>query len=348
LLRPSRLAIAAVVLAVGTISAFAYGDSADAARAEALFAEGRRLLASGDYAAACPKFADSQALDPAPGTALNLATCYEKAGRLASAWAAFKSAQASAETAGQHDRAAVAKKKVASLEPRLSRLTIKVPESTRLSGLEVRCDHEPIREAEWGVAVPRDGAGHDIEASAPGKKTWTSHVELKESKQTLEVEVPRLEDAPLPVPALGAQAVPSPSAEPLAARPAPLADVAQEPDGLGKTQRIVGLTVGGVGVAGIVLGAVAGLEANSKYNDAKSTCGPSAPSCDSASFAPANSIHDSANSWATASTVAFAAGGVALAAGAILFFTAPKKHTTPTVGVGPAERGTGLSFAGTF
>src|SRR5580693_2868029 len=112
-------------LALGAllIPTAAYGQkSADAARAEALFAEGRRLMAGHDYTAACPKFADSQALDPAPGTALNLATCYERAGKLASAWATFKTAQASAESAGQRDRAAAARKQVANLEPKLSRL----------------------------------------------------------------------------------------------------------------------------------------------------------------------------------------------------------------------------------
>src|SRR5215472_11856203 len=124
-MRSFRLFSAGILLATLSFPAVANAQkSADAARAEALFAEGRKLMSSGDYAAACPKFADSQALDPAPGTALNLAACYEKAGKLASAWAAYKTAQASAEAAGQRARADAAKKKAAALEAQLSRVTI--------------------------------------------------------------------------------------------------------------------------------------------------------------------------------------------------------------------------------
>jgi hypothetical protein len=58
-------------------------DKADAIRAAGLFEEGRRLLAAEDYAAACPKFAQSQALDPRPDTALDLGICYQRVSQLA-------------------------------------------------------------------------------------------------------------------------------------------------------------------------------------------------------------------------------------------------------------------------
>ena len=65
--------------------------STDKVAAEALFEEGRRLVAAGSFVDACPKFADSQRLDPSPGTLLNLASCYEKLGRSATAWATVDS-----------------------------------------------------------------------------------------------------------------------------------------------------------------------------------------------------------------------------------------------------------------
>src|SRR5579883_366085 len=53
--------------------------------ATALFNEGRRLANQGRYNEACPKFAESQRLAPSGGTLMNLAECYERTGRTASA-----------------------------------------------------------------------------------------------------------------------------------------------------------------------------------------------------------------------------------------------------------------------
>ena len=94
------------------------------ARAEELFEEGRRLMAAGDLASACPKFAESLTIEPAAGTALNAAVCYEKADKLASAWAAFRSAEAFAQAANEPARARAAGKNAARLEAKISHLTV--------------------------------------------------------------------------------------------------------------------------------------------------------------------------------------------------------------------------------
>src|SRR5512142_799528 len=57
----------------------------DPAAADRLFKEGREAFDKGDYATACPKFAESQKADPAPGTILNLALCEERQGKVANA-----------------------------------------------------------------------------------------------------------------------------------------------------------------------------------------------------------------------------------------------------------------------
>jgi hypothetical protein len=322
---------------VASVTSVARADAKrDAVTAEALFDEARKLMTQGDYAAACPKFADSEALDPAPGTALNLAHCYEKAGKWASAWAAYKTAQAVAERAGQRDRAAIASKKVAEVEPTLSRLTISVPASSQASGLEVRVDGDVVAQPAWGVAVPIDGGGHDVSASAPGKLAWKGHVDLKETGQALVVEVPALPDAPQ---AAGAAPISAPES---VAPPGP-------GEHEGKGQRIGGVVVGGIGVAGVVFGAFAGLHASSKYSDAKQDCGNST-SCSGPTGDAGLALRDSASSWAAVSTVAFAVGGAAIAAGAVIFFTAPHERVGGVTGlaVAPAAQGTGLSVLGRF
>src|SRR5262245_31877335 len=60
--------------------------------AEALFEEGRSALAAGDLDLACARFRESNRLDPAVGTVLNLADCEEKRGKLATAWTLFRRA----------------------------------------------------------------------------------------------------------------------------------------------------------------------------------------------------------------------------------------------------------------
>ncbi|MFO0567610.1 MAG: hypothetical protein U0263_18270 [Polyangiaceae bacterium] len=54
----------------------------DATAAEALFNAGRDAVKAGDYPTACAKFRESNRLDPAPGTVLNLADCEEHLGHV--------------------------------------------------------------------------------------------------------------------------------------------------------------------------------------------------------------------------------------------------------------------------
>ena len=57
--------------------------------AQALFDDARRLVDQGDVEQACPKFEESNRLDPGIGVQFRLADCYEQVGRLARAWITF-------------------------------------------------------------------------------------------------------------------------------------------------------------------------------------------------------------------------------------------------------------------
>ena len=81
----------------GALLALAWSGLAHAADknpvvAQALYDEARQLVAAEKFEQACPKFKASYELDPAGGTLLNLADCYERQGKTAQAWTTFKDA----------------------------------------------------------------------------------------------------------------------------------------------------------------------------------------------------------------------------------------------------------------
>lgn len=176
------------------------------AAAEALFDEARKLAKAGDYATACPKFAESQRLDGAVGTLLYLADCYEQIGKTASAWAAFREASSTAKHAGQAARARVAEEHARELEARLSRLIVRFPSTP---GLVVKRGGTTLALAASGVAFPVDPGAHEITAEAPGKKRWSTRIEIKGPGETA-LLIPELESEP----GATAPAAPAPSSAP--------------------------------------------------------------------------------------------------------------------------------------
>src|SRR4051812_35345515 len=70
---------------------------AQSAEAEVLFRDGRTLIRRGKLAQGCDKLDASERLESSVGTLLNLGDCREKLGKFASAWAAFRKAEAMAK-----------------------------------------------------------------------------------------------------------------------------------------------------------------------------------------------------------------------------------------------------------
>src|SRR5581483_8170459 len=131
-------------------------------------------------------------------------------------------------------------------------------------------------------------------------------------------------------PESGAGAAPALAVAPVPEAPSP-----------GQTQRVVGLIVGGAGVAALVGGAITGVMAKSAYDNALSH--GAVPTAGAVASQVA-----SAYDLATASTISFIAGAAALGTGAVIFFTAPKARPIGAVGLGPAAEGAGLAVAGRF
>jgi serine/threonine-protein kinase len=300
-------------------AASAQAQSAKVA-AQALFEDGRKLVAQGRFAEACPKFAESEKLDPSPSTLLNLASCYEKAGKTATAWETYNEAASTASAVNRKDYVAIAQKRAAALEPTLTKLTVTV--GALVDGLVVKRDGVEVGRALFGVAIPIDPGAHVIEASAPKKKPWSTTLDAKDPSASLTVTVPPLDDAPdaSPPPPPAVVAPPPPA---LAPPPNPPPAPAQPPPSGGSSQATIGIVVGAVGIVGVGLGTVFALSAKSKYNDSLPDCSPVSPnSCNQSGVDQRNSARTSGD----IASVAFAVGGVALATGIVLWVTAPSSH----------------------
>lgn len=290
----------AAVVALG-LAAPAFAQ--DKAVAESLFNAGKTAMDAGDYKTACKNFAESQRQDPSQGTLLNLGRCNELQGKLASAWSYYKEAARMAQLKGDADRAEAGRKLAAELEPKLSKLTVSIAAPTPgLVVARIRKDdgeRVEIGGGVMGVAIDVDAGAYTIEASAPGHKKWTGEVTVGANADKQSVAIPALEAGE----------------DPGAATPGATEPPAGGEEGGLNGLTIAGFVVGGVGVVGLVVGAITGLSASSTASGAEDD--PSLCPNKKCTSAGLDEI-DSAKSSATISTVGFIAGGVLVAGGATM------------------------------
>src|SRR6478735_8339366 len=167
-----------------------------------------RLIKQGNFTAACPKFEMSQRVEPAVGTMLYLAECYEKTNRTASSWAMFREAASLAETSGQLDRMKTAQARAAKLEPRLAWLTIEVAKEALVPGLQLRRNGVLVSTELSGTQIPVDPGEVLVEASAPGHLPFSTKAKVT-AKGRVTVPIPVLQAA--------AETAPAPASPPLQA-----------------------------------------------------------------------------------------------------------------------------------
>lgn len=282
----------------------------DKATAEALFSEGRKLMDAGRFEQACLKFEASQRLDAGVGTMLNLAECYEQTGRTASAWAGFREVVSAARAAGSLEREEVARQRAQALEPKLSRLTIRLsPGASSERAIEVRRDGALVDPAEFGSPIPVNPGKHTVQARAPGRQEWSQGVELGRDGAAATVTVPPLVASAVSESRSGNRT--------------------HSTERSGGSQRTAALIVAGVGVVGVATGTFFGLKASSTWREAKEKCTDYPYGCPDGS---GDRVSDAKNAG-TLSTIGFVAGAVGLGAGAVLWFTAGPDEPKAQVGV---------------
>lgn len=289
----------------------------DAAAAEALFRQGREAADSGDFATACEKFKESNRLDPAVGTVFNIADCEERLGRLATAWQLFQ--EVAQRLPPGDDRQGIAKGRARALEPRLPKLAVRLS-ATAPAGTLVQRDGVELGAASLETALPVDPGPHQVSAGAPGHQTRVFDVVLREAEsKSLDVEPGSKVSGSVVTDASG-DAAPS------------------------SNQRSVGYVVGGIGLAGLVVGTVAGVMVLERKGTVDDNC-DAAKHCNQEGFDAA----ESGRTLGVVTTTGLVVGAVGVGLGAYLILSSPKERGPQTALVPSGEpNGARLTFVHSF
>jgi hypothetical protein len=161
-------------------------------RADKLFDDGRRYLVSKEYALACTAFEQSQTADPAIGTLLNIALCYETWGKIAASYRWYLEAEKFAREKSD-DREKGARAKVDELAPKVPHLQVDIPADADIATTFVLDGKEIDRVALADDQLVEPGR-HTIVARVPGKPPKETVIDIKQGeRRRLTIDVPRPE-----------------------------------------------------------------------------------------------------------------------------------------------------------
>jgi len=338
--RPWRAARLACLLAVGlAVSPARAQDDATKNAARELAAQAAHAMESGDFTAAQDLYGRAFALVAAPTLSVRQAHALEKAGRWVEALEAYvRTTRVPLDDSSPEvfrEAVAQAQAELIALRPRVPRLKLEVRGADPKSkGLKVTLDGHPFSNALIGVESPIDPGNHEIVATddaghsdkrrfmaAEGQKSAVSLV-LPEGPEEAPAAPPP-EVVPAVAPVSQRDRTPAPDEPPSSAR---------------QTWSFVAL---GAGVAGLGVGVVTGLMANSEHKTAEDEC-PSGRCVEGSSGAEAL---DAFRSLRTVSTIGYVVGVVGIGTGVTLWLTRPKSERASVgVFVGTGSAGVRGSF----
>ena len=314
----------AMVVSSGLLGSFAAGTALaggpDPAGAEALFRDGRRAADAGDYPVACARFEESERLDPAPGTLLNLADCEENRGQLARAWEHFR--QLYDQLPVSDERRGIADARARALEPRAPRLRVLLTSSVPAT---VTRDDVVLGKSSLGVRLPVDPGPHSVVVSSPGRKDRRYSVVLAERQ---ELELPVSPGEPLPGQAYAQPAAAPPASPTQAETPAPPAAAGNGLAPESNPRGTATLVLGGVGAASLAAGATFGVLALSQLGSSNASCAGGVCSNQGA----INEFH-SAQSFALAADIGLGVGLACVGSAVVLALTGHHGAAAPVTGI---------------
>lgn len=306
-----------ILLAISSVSA----ARAETDAAAALFDNGRDAMKRGDFEVACARFDESNRLEPAVGTELNLALCEEKLGRELSAWRRLQRV-IDALPRGD-DRLPIARQHRDDIDVRLPRVRLIAGAALPVAA-QISVGDSRLTTSGLGVDIPVERGELMIRVEAPQHFAREYRLALSQgARATLLIEA-------------------GPSMQLAAQRRAPTAARVSPTRTPAKTAGLVSVGVGGaLLLAGAATG-VAAIRAKHEMDDR----------CDEQLACSQRGVDAAARGkgFALASTLAFAAGGIGVATGAWLLLgtdTAarqPVRHARVELVLGAS----GLSVTGAF
>ena len=314
-MRPSpRLSLALLVLAA-PLAAATPASAQDVAAAEALFNRGLKDMKAGRYDAGCKAIAQSQSLDPRPGTLFTLATCEEQWGHVATAvtlygdYLALHDRLPADRKAAQGERPTVARDHRAKLAQDVPELTLVLPPDAPPTTI-VKRDGQVMAAAALGLGLPLDPGEHTVVTQVPGGPEWQQTITVgRGEKKRVIVEVK------------AATSVTSTPSTP-------------ERDAGPSGRRVAVYVTGGVGALGLVLGGVMGGLALGKKGVVGQNCGAAVnrPADPGACNATGLDAATSGKAFGLASTVGLTLGAAGVGTALALFLTEPRSAKQATTG----------------
>jgi hypothetical protein len=268
-------------------------------------------MEAGRFATGCDALAESQRLEPRPGTLFTLAACRARAGQAATADALFDEyvrwcdRLPPAQRAAQRERLAFVRKSRAELAGRIAHLTLRLPPDAPAQ-TAVRRDGVALGPDALATPLPVDPGEHVIVTEAPGGAPTEHRVDLAPGEAR---------DVRLGV---------APRATPLAPPPAPPPRAApvRPPPARTDWQRPVAYGAAALGALGLVTGSAAGALALGQRAEVDRHC--DGTRCRDRAGLDAV---DRGRTFSAASTAGFVVGGAGLVAAALFWLSAPARPT---------------------
>ena len=247
----TQLTLVAPALLVMTFAGVGVAQD-DAAKAAMLSRQAEDLLAQGKVAPACSKLDESYALDARGSTALDLAICREREGKIGRAYRMYGEAAELGKKERRNDRVATAKSARNKLFISVPKLTIKLPKE-KPAGLLVTVNGEGVPNNAYGKAWEVDPGKLVVQASAPGRKKWETTLTIaKRGRKTVTVPQLAIDDSPVVAPVT--KPIPGPTA-PKPGQPTEYTppEPGDEPPGAARTEHADNRLVVDVGAFGGLL-----------------------------------------------------------------------------------------------